>query len=83
MRKEHTRTLFLAVITLLAGFTMVHGVKGQSNKPPEDKEAIQELLTEVRMLRQALQTLQRMSVDTYRSQLMVDASGLIERTFGG
>lgn len=45
---------------------------GQTNQQPEDKETLQALLTEVRMLRQALQTLQRMSIDTYRSQLLVD-----------
>lgn len=72
MRKGHTRNLFLAVITLIAGLSLVHGVKGQNNKPPDDKETIQELLTEVRMLRQALQTLHRMNLDTYRSQLLVD-----------
>jgi chromosome segregation ATPase len=72
MRKEHTRSLFLAGIILLAGFSMVQGVKGQNNKPPEDREAIQELLSEVRMLRQALQTLHRMNLDTYRSQLLSD-----------
>ena len=37
-----------------------------------DDQTLQELLDEVRQLRQALQTLQRMSVDTYRSQLLVD-----------
>jgi chromosome segregation ATPase len=70
MRKGHTRSLFL--IILLAGFSLVQGVKGQNNKPPEDKEALQELLSEVRMLRQALQTLHRMNLDSYRSQLLVD-----------
>ena len=72
MRKGHTRTLFLVVITLLAGLSLVQGVKGQNNKPAEEKEAIQELLSEVRMLRQALQTLHRMNLDSYRSQLLVD-----------
>jgi len=45
---------------------------GQNNKQPDDKEVLQALLTEVTLLRQALQTLQGMSLDTYRSQLMVD-----------
>jgi chromosome segregation ATPase len=72
MRKGHARTLFLVLITLSAGLGLVQRVNGQNSKPPEDKEALQELLTEVRLLRQALQTLQRMSVDTYRSQLLVD-----------
>ena len=72
MRKVQARTLFLTVITLLAGLNLVQGVKGQNNKPPEDKEVIQELLAEVRMLRQALQTLHRMNLDSYRSQLLSD-----------
>jgi chromosome segregation ATPase len=72
MRNQHTRSLFVTVITLLVGFTLVQGVEGQSNKPPDDKEAIRELLSEVRMLRQALQTLHRMNLDTYRSQLLSD-----------
>lgn len=49
---------------------------GQATKPADDpadyKDTLQALLKEVSMLRQALQTLQRMSVDTYRSQLLVD-----------
>jgi chromosome segregation ATPase len=45
---------------------------GQTTKPADDKDTLQALLIEVRSLRQALQTLQRMSVDTYRSQLLVD-----------
>ncbi|HEX3228955.1 MAG TPA: hypothetical protein VHQ95_08315 [Pyrinomonadaceae bacterium] len=72
MRKGHTRGLFLVGIILLAGFSLVQGVKGQNNKPSEDKEAMQELLSEVRMLRQALQTIHRMNLDTYRSQLLSD-----------
>jgi chromosome segregation ATPase len=72
MRKGHTRGLFLVGIILLAGFSLVQGVKGQNTKPSEDKEAMQELLSEVRMLRQALQTIHRMNLDTYRSQLLSD-----------
>ena len=45
---------------------------GQTNKQPDDKDTLQALLKEVSLLRQALQTLQRMSVDSYRSQLLVD-----------
>jgi chromosome segregation ATPase len=44
----------------------------QANKEPDQRETLQALLKEVSMLRQALQTLQRMSVDSYRSQLLVD-----------
>ena len=42
---------------------------GQNNKQAEDKQVLRALLTEVTLLRQALQTLQGMSLDTYRSQL--------------
>ncbi len=61
--------LIAAVIFMLC---LTQIAAGQTNRQPEDKEALQALLTEVRMLRQALQTLQRMSIDTYRSQLLVD-----------
>jgi uncharacterized protein YlxW (UPF0749 family) len=44
----------------------------QAAKPVENADTMKELLSEVRSLRQALQTLQRMSVDTYHTQLMVD-----------
>jgi len=71
MRKRKTSSFFkvIAMIVFVLGAT--HVAAGQS-KQPDDRETLQSLLTEVRMLRQALQTLQRMSVDTYRSQLMVD-----------
>lgn len=60
----------LLIVLLAAGGTYQIAA-GQPPKSREDK-TLQELLDEVRMLRQALQTLQRMSVDTYRSQLLVD-----------
>lgn len=69
MRKGNLRTLFLVLTILFVGSGFAQGVKGQNNKP-EDKEVIQDLLAEVRMLRQALQTLHRMNLDSYRSQLM-------------
>ena len=47
-------------------------VATQNNKQADEKETLQALLTEVRMLRLALQALQRMSADTYRSQVLVD-----------
>jgi len=72
MRKAHGHTLFLVMFVLLAGLGLVQSVSGQNNKPTEDKEAIQELLAEVRMLRQSLQTLHRMNLDLYRSQLLSD-----------
>jgi len=51
---------------------MTQAAAAQTNKPSDEKEALQALLTEVTMLRQAMQGLQRMTLDTYRSQLMVD-----------
>lgn len=57
------------VILLAAG--LYRPATAQPLKPSDDR-TLQELLDEVRMLRQALQILQRMSVDTYRSQLLVD-----------
>ena len=62
----------MPVAVLFAGLVLVPAVSGQNNKQTEEKEAIQELLAEVRMLRQALQTLHRMNLDTYRSQLLVE-----------
>jgi chromosome segregation ATPase len=60
----------IAVVLFILGISQT--ALGQNNKQPDDKEVLQALLREVSMLRQALQTLQRMSVDTYRSQLLVD-----------
>jgi hypothetical protein len=72
MRKRKARTLFLLLVVLFVWLGLVQSVSGQDNKESEDKAAIHDLLVEVRMLRQALQTLHRMSLDTYRSQLLVD-----------
>jgi len=47
-------------------------VFAQAKNESDDKQTMRELLVEVRLLRQALQTVQRMSIDTYRSQLLVD-----------
>ena len=72
MRKRKVRTSLLLLIILFVWLGLVHSAYGQTNKESEDKAAIHDLLVEVRMLRQALQTLHRMSLDTYRSQLLVD-----------
>lgn len=61
--------LLAAVLFIVFG---VSQAAAQTTKPADDKDTLQALLKEVSMLRQALQTLQRMSMDTYRSQLLVD-----------
>jgi predicted nucleic acid-binding Zn-ribbon protein len=69
--KQSSRIIFLSVMfLLLAG--AVQTAQAQVSRESDQKQTVQELLEEVRMLRQVLQTLQRMSVDTYRSQLLVD-----------
>lgn len=72
MRKGNAITSFLFMVILFAWLGLVPTANGQSSKEPDERTAIQDLLREVRMLRQALQTLQRMNLDTYRSQLLVD-----------
>ena len=72
MRKGHAHTWLVVLIILFAGSSVVQRVNGQDNKPSEDRQAIQQLLAGVRMLRQALQTIHRMNLDTYQSQLLTD-----------
>jgi len=67
--KLSNRMMFVAVAFLLL-FTTAPSAAAQVKREPD--QTMEELLQEVRQLRQALQTLQRMSVDTYRSQLLVD-----------
>jgi predicted nucleic acid-binding Zn-ribbon protein len=66
------RRCILLVPVLVFALGLVQSIAGQDRRQADDNLTVQELLTEVRMLRQALQTLQRMSLDTYRSQLLVD-----------
>jgi chromosome segregation ATPase len=68
---KQTRIVFLA-ISLLVCSGVAQSVAAQAKGDADEKQTMQELLVEVRMLRQALQTVQRMSIDTYRSQLLVD-----------
>ena len=70
MKRAHMmlRWLLMSMMLVAAGGYLPASAQ---TKQTDDK-TLQELLNEVRMLRQALQTLQRMSVDTYRSQLLVD-----------
>lgn len=72
MSAKRSRSVLSSIAIVLFILCMGQFVFGQSNKPPDDKETLQALLKEVSMLRQALQTLQQMSVDTYRSQLLFD-----------
>jgi len=60
------------IVVVLFSVCLVSIASGQATKPADDKDTLQALLREVSLLRQALQTMQRMSVDTYRSQLLVD-----------
>ena len=72
MSERKATHLCSMIAVLLFSFCITQSALGQSNKPPDDKETLQALLNEVTLLRQAMQTMQRMSLDTYRSQLMVD-----------
>jgi DNA repair exonuclease SbcCD ATPase subunit len=68
------KTLHLVRLIALVFFTLclTQLAAGQSTQLSDEKGTTQALLNEVRSLRQALQTLQRMSFDTYRGQLMVE-----------
>jgi chromosome segregation ATPase len=68
-KASHLLRVFGAVFFTLC---LTQFAAAQNSKQPDEKETLQALLTEVTLLRQSLQTLQRMSLDTYRSQLMVD-----------
>lgn len=68
---KQIRIVFSAV-TLLFFMGATQSVFAQAKADADEKETMQALLVEVRLLRQALQTVQRMSIDTYRSQLLVD-----------
>jgi chromosome segregation ATPase len=72
MSYRQGRNLFKAFGAVIFTLCLTQLAAGQNNKQTDDKELLQALLTEVTLLRQALQTLQGMSLDTYRSQLMVD-----------
>jgi predicted nucleic acid-binding Zn-ribbon protein len=68
---ERRVSVFLSLVVISLG-CLAPIAAGQDKKQLDDKETLQALLIEVRSLRQALETLQRMSLDTYRSQLLVD-----------
>jgi hypothetical protein len=53
---KRTVSFFVRLIaTVIFMLCLTQIAAGQTNQQPEDKEALQALLTEVRMLRQALQ----------------------------
>ena len=72
MNKTRLGPFVRLVGVALFSLTLTPLVAAQAAKPVENADTMKELLGEVRSLRQALQALQRMSVDTYRTQLMVD-----------
>jgi len=72
MNKRRFGSFVQLVGVAFFSLTLTPLVVAQAAKPGENSDTMKELLGEVRSLRLALQTLQRMSVDTYRTQLMVD-----------
>ena len=64
--------LFVIGLAAFLSFVLVGGVRAQGTGKAEMDDTTRQLLEEVRALRQALQTIQRMSMDTYRSQLLVE-----------
>jgi len=72
MRKRSLSFYSRLILAALFSVSLAQIAAAQSTTKPDDRETLQALLTEVRSLRLALQTLQRMSLDTYRSQILVD-----------
>jgi chromosome segregation ATPase len=72
MSEKKTSRLCRLVTVLSFTLCLTQLAAGQNQQQSDDRETLKALLTEVTLLRQALQTLQRMSLDTYRSQIMVD-----------
>jgi chromosome segregation ATPase len=72
MSQKKTRHLIRPIALVFFTLCLTQLAAGQSNQQSDEKGTTQALLNEVRSLRQALQTLQRMSFDTYRGQLMVE-----------
>ena len=72
MSQKKATYLFRPIVVLLFSLCIIQSAAAQSNKPTDERETLQALLSEVTMLRQAMQTLQRMTLDTYRSQLVVE-----------
>ena len=72
MGKMNFQPALRLTLVLLFTFCISQSVAAQNTKETDDKQVLQSLLSEVTLLRQAMQTMQRMSVDTFRSQLLVE-----------
>ena len=72
MRRTRLRFFCQLTIAVLFSLSLAQIASAQTDKEPDDKETLRALLIEVRTLREALQTLQRMSIDTYRTQGLID-----------
>jgi hypothetical protein len=74
-RKAVTFIKLLGAVSFIFGLTQI--VSAQNNRQVEERDTLQQLLNEVRMLRESMQTVQRMNLDTYRSQLLIDRTRVI------
>src|SRR6185503_16940110 len=72
MKLGRSAYILRAVAAMVFGLCLASLAVAQDPKTGDNRDTMQQLLTEVRMLRQALEAVQRISVDTYRSQLLVD-----------
>ena len=63
--------LFRVIGGIVVGLSLT-SLAGAQEAKTANKDTVEQLLTEVRLLRQAMQTVQRISIETYRSQLLVD-----------
>jgi DNA repair ATPase RecN len=72
MKPGRSAHIFRAAAAIVFGLCFAPLAVAQDAKAADNKDTMQQLLTEVRMLRQAFEAVQRISVDTYRSQLLVD-----------
>src|SRR4030095_6539130 len=72
MKLRRSNCILRAMVSIIFAVCVTSIALAQEAKPTENKDTTQQLLTEVRMLRQALEAVQRISLDTYRSQLLVD-----------
>src|SRR6185503_7491563 len=72
MKVPRSAYILRAVGCLVFGVCVSSLAVAQDAKPSDNKDTMQQLLAEVRMLRQALEAVQRINIDTYRSQLLVD-----------